>query len=124
MAQIESPTELVQSSPEEGTVQEVVQPLQGQVPLVPVEFPQDVDFDLLDRAYNHLQSQGMGTLELAVQDVGDSGQIAKQICDELGVPCPSYLEETVRDLGVEQSVGRTLASSLGRGYLPRFGRRS
>ncbi|CAE7337437.1 nolO, partial [Symbiodinium microadriaticum] len=57
----------------------------------------DVDFDLLDRAYNHLQSQGMGTLELAVQDVGDSGQIAKQICDELGVPCPSYLEETVRD---------------------------
>ena len=97
MAQIESPTELVQSSPEEDTVQEVVQPLQGQVPLVPVESPQDVDFDLLDRAYNHLQSQGMGTLELAVQDVDDSGQIAKQICDELGVPCPSYLEETVRD---------------------------
>ena len=78
-------------------MQEVVQPLQGQVPLVPVESPQDVDFDLLDRAYNHLQSQGMGTLELAVQDVDDSGQIAKQICDELGVPCPSYLEETVRD---------------------------
>ena len=78
-------------------MQEVVQPLQGQVPLVPVESPQDVDFDLLDRAYNHLQSQGMGTLELAVQDVDDSGQIAQQICDELGVPCPSYLEGTVRD---------------------------
>ena len=39
----------------------------------------------------------MGTLELAVQDEDDSGQIAKQICDELGVPCPSYLEGTVRD---------------------------
>ena len=96
MAQNESPTELVQSSPEEDEVPEVVQPLQGQIPLVPVETTQDVDFDLLDRAYNHLQSQGMGTLELAVQDEDDSAQIAKQICDELGVPCLS-LEETVRD---------------------------
>ena len=60
MAQIESPTELVHSSPEEDTVQEVVHPLQGQVPLVPVESPQDVDFDLLDRAYNHPAESGDG----------------------------------------------------------------
>ncbi|OLQ03577.1 hypothetical protein AK812_SmicGene13423 [Symbiodinium microadriaticum] len=120
MAQIESPTELVQSSPDEHTAQEVVQPLSGQFPLVPVESPQEVDFDLLDRAYNHLQSQGMGTLELAVQDVDDSGRIAEQICDELGVPCPSYLEGIVRDwvLGaragarLQQRVSGAIASQL------------
>ena len=120
MAQIESPTELVQSSPDVDAVQEVVQPLTGQIPLVPVESPQEVDFDLLDRAYNHLQSQGMGTLELAVQDVDDSGQIAEQICDELGVPCPSYLEGVVRNwvLGaragarLQQRVSGATASQL------------
>ena len=112
MAQNESPTELVQSSPEEDEVQEMVQPLQGQIPLVPVETTEDVDFDLLDRAYNHLQSQGMGTLELAVQDEDDSGQIAKQICDELGVPCPSYLVETVRDGVVQQRASGAHASQL------------
>ena len=60
MAQNESPTELVQSSPEEDAVQEVVQPLQGQVPLVPVESTQDVDFELLDRAYKSPAESGDG----------------------------------------------------------------
>ncbi|CAE7312401.1 abhd17c, partial [Symbiodinium microadriaticum] len=62
----------------------------------------------------------MGTLELAIQDVDDSGQIAKQICEELGVPCPSYLEGTARDwvLGaragarLQQRVSGATASQL------------
>ena len=97
MSQSQSPTELVLSSPEGEGVLEVEQPLQGQPMLVLVDEAPSVDHDLLDQAYNHLQSQGMGTLELAAQDLGECDLIARQICDELGIPCPGYLTEAVRN---------------------------
>ena len=100
---IGSPTEVVPSSPGHspsggGALPDVEGPLlPGQSELVPGHGQAEVDNGLLDRAYNHPPEQGMGTLELAAQELDDSGPIAKQICDELGVPCPSYLTEAVRE---------------------------
>ena len=48
-----------------------------------------MDHRLLDRAYHLLSEKGMGTLELAAQELHDCGAITKQLCDELGVPCPA-----------------------------------
>ena len=93
---MESPTEVVLSSPEEAPeggdvlLDGIDHPLQG-APLLAPDLVEDIDFGLLDRARNLLTEQGMGTLELATQD------IAKQIAVELGLPCPSYLAEAVLD---------------------------
>ncbi|CAE7900103.1 foxred1 [Symbiodinium microadriaticum] len=73
MSQSQSPTELVPSSPTEEGVLE----MERQPELVPVSGTPGVDHDLLDRAYNHLRSQGMGTLELAAQELDECELIAR-----------------------------------------------
>ena len=99
---MESPTEVVLSSPEEvpegegDPPEDIANPLQGALGLAP-DLVEDVDFGLLDRARNLLTEQGMGTLELATQGLEDSEAIAKQIAVELGLPCPGYLAEAVLD---------------------------
>ena len=116
MSQSQSPTELVPSSPTEEGVLE----MERQPELVPVSGTPGVDHDLLDRAYNHLRSQGMGTLELAAQELDECELIARQICDELGVPCPSYLPEVVQEW-VEGAKKETRIFQRASGASPRRG---
>ena len=97
MSQSQSPTELVPSSPPEEGVLE----MERQPELVPVSGTPGADHDLLDRA-------------------DECELIARQICDELGVPCPSYLPEVVQEW-VEGAKKETRIFQRASGASPRRG---